>query len=166
MWEGDGGFCARRCSALTQRGVGAHYKIVNCAPAKGCVWPVAAPARAWVRAGVWRRGAAFLLRRFASDHACCLTLSAKQDGLRQVSFLFREGRDRRLHVLMALRGYRACWVYLGLVRFLVAIPTRERSRRRGVGALLRKHIGLAMFSAGSPLGLRAKETLSPWTLFI
>ena len=36
---GDGGFCARRCSALTRQGVGAHCKIVNCAPAKGCVWP-------------------------------------------------------------------------------------------------------------------------------
>ena len=63
-----------------------YYLLVNCAPAKGCVWPVAAPARAWVRAGGERRGAAFLLRRrglsslkgevfpcasrFAPDHAC------------------------------------------------------------------------------------------------
>ena len=31
----------------------------------------------------------------------------------------------------------------------------ERSRRRGVSALLREHIGFEVFSAGSPLGLRA-----------
>ena len=31
----------------------------------------------------------------------------------------------------------------------------ERSRWRGVSALSRNHIGFAMFSAGSPLGLRA-----------
>ena len=62
--------------------------------------------------GTITSGDAFLLRRFASDHACCLTLSAKQAGLRQVSFLFREGWDRRLHVLVALRGYRAC-AFLG-----------------------------------------------------
>ena len=41
----------------------------------------------------------------------------------------------------------------------------ERSRRRGVSVLLRDHIGLAMFSAGSTLGLRApdcaKETRLP-----
>ena len=34
----------------------------------------------------------------------------------------------------------------------MAIPTEERSRRRGVGAFLREHIGFAMLSAGSPLG--------------
>ena len=42
---------ARRCSALTRRCVVPLHMRVNSAPAKGCVWPVAAPARAWVRAG-------------------------------------------------------------------------------------------------------------------
>ena len=47
----------------------------------------------------------------------------------------------------------------------------ERSRRRIVSALLREHIGFAMFSAGSPLGAArpqtcAKEPLALWTLFI
>ena len=46
----------------------------------------------------------------------------------------------------------------------------ERSRRRGVSALLREHIGFEVFSAGSPLGLRAPNLRqgdsSPWTLFI
>ena len=41
----------------------------------------------------------------------------------------------------------------------------ERSRRRGVGAFLREHIGFVMVSAGSTLGLRApdcaKETRLP-----
>ncbi|MDD6873484.1 MAG: hypothetical protein PUD68_11735, partial [Clostridiales bacterium] len=49
------------------------------------------------------------------------------------------------------------------VRFFMAIPTGneetrergERSRRRGVGASLRDHIGFVMLSAGSTLGLRA-----------
>ena len=46
----------------------------------------------------------------------------------------------------------------------------ERSRRRGVSALSRNHIGFAMFSTGSTLGLRApdcaKESSTLWTLFI
>ena len=69
-----------------------------------------------------------------------------------------------------LYGYRTCLVHFRLVRFFPAIPTGERSRRRGVGPLLRNHISLAMLSAGSTLGLRApdcaKEPLTLWTLFI
>ena len=69
-----------------------------------------------------------------------------------------------------LCGYRTCLVHFRLVRFFPAIPTGERSRRRGVGPLLRNHISLAMLSAGSTLGLRApdcaKEPLTLWTLFI
>ena len=47
----------------------------------------------------------------------------------------------------------------------------ERSRRRGVSALLREHIGFEVFSVGSPLGAArpqtcAKEPLALWTLFI
>ena len=51
---------------------------------------------------------AFLLEAFASVHACCLTHSAKQDGLRCVAFLFREGRDRlsvRFHIVLWLSGF-------------------------------------------------------------
>ena len=40
-----------RSSALTRRGAVLLHARVNCAPAKGCVWPVLAPAQAWVRAG-------------------------------------------------------------------------------------------------------------------
>ncbi len=39
------------CSALTRRRAGSFRRIVNCAPAKCCVWPVTAPAEASVRAG-------------------------------------------------------------------------------------------------------------------
>ena len=49
------GFRLRRLAALARRNDIPLYGIVNCAPAKGCVWPVVAPARAFVRAGVWRR---------------------------------------------------------------------------------------------------------------
>ena len=73
-------------------------------------------------------------------------------------------------------GYRISWVHFGLARFFMAIPTEnerehgERSRRRGVSALLREHIGFAVFSAGSPLGAArpqtcAKESSTLWTLF-
>ena len=79
-------------------------------------------------------------------------------------------------------GYRALWVHFGLARFFMAIPTenegtgergerRGRSRRRGVSAFLREHIGFEVFSAGSPLGAArpqtcAKESSTLWTLFI
>ena len=122
----------------------------------------------------------------AFAHACCLTHSAKQNGLRKVSFLFRRGSGSPIVRSQRPCDYRTQLVHFGIVRFLAAIPTEnertkklrrigERSRRRGVGAFLRKHIGLAMLSAGSPLGLRAPDcakeskveaALPPlWTLF-
>ena len=45
------GFRLRRLPALTRRCDIPVYGIVNSAPAKGCVWPVVAPAEARVRAG-------------------------------------------------------------------------------------------------------------------
>ena len=89
------------------------------------------------------------------------------------------GRDRHSRVLGLPCGYRTWLVHFGLVRFFMAIPTGneetrergERSRRRGVGAFLREHIGFVVFSAGSPLGATrpqtcAKEPLALWTLVI
>ena len=120
----------------------------------------------------------FLLGRFMFVYACCLPQRAKQDGLRDRAFLFRVGRDRHSCVLGSSCGYRTWLVHFGLVRFFMAIPTGneetrergERSRRRGVGASLRDHIGFVMLSAGSTLGLRApdcaKESSTLWTLFI
>ena len=112
------------------------------------------------------------------DHACCLPHSAKQNGLRYVPFLFRRGSGSPFVRSRWPCGYRTWWVHFGLARFFMAIPTEnegtrergKRSRRRGVSVLLRDHIGLAMFSAGSTLGLRApdcaKESSTLWTLFI
>ena len=57
-------FCSRRLSALARRCVSASDRIVNCAPAKGCVWPdIDRHGRGCAHIG--RRGAAVLLRRFA-----------------------------------------------------------------------------------------------------
>ena len=66
------------------------------------------------------------------------------------------------------RGYPAFLVHFGLARFFMAIPTEnegtgERGERRErrtesaarQSAFLRDHIGFAVFSAGSTLGLRA-----------
>ena len=78
------------------------------------------------------------------------------------------GRDRHSCVLGLPCGYRTWLVHFGLVRFFMAIPTgneetRERGERRErrtesaarQSAFLRDRIGFVMFSAGSPLGLRA-----------
>ena len=111
---------------------------------------------------------AVLSRCFALDHACCLTHSAKQDGLRYFAFLFRGSRSpfvrsRGVGAVVCLCGFTSgLAVYLWRSRRsyrgrggMGDGVTRERSRRRGVSALSRNHIGFAMFSAGSTLGLRA-----------
>ena len=74
-----------------------------------------------------------LLRRFVFDHACCLSFD-KQDGLRNVAFLFRR-------VEIAIRAFSRCrcgylpWrVHFGFVRFFMAISTGYRdagNERRG-----------------------------------
>ena len=100
----------------------------------------------------------------------------KRNGLRNVAFLFRRGsrspvaRSRIVDMVI-----RLSWFTSGLSVSLRRSRRRtkergERGRRRGVSAFLRKPLSLAMLSAGSPLGLRApdcaKESLTPWTLFI
>ena len=105
-------------------------------------------------------------------------LCAKQDGLRDVPFLFRRGSGSLFARSRMSCGYRALLVHFGLVRFFMAIPTeneRERGRRRTESAarqsaFLRDRISFAMFSAGSPLGAArpqtcAKESSTLWTLF-
>ena len=108
------------------------------------------------------------------DHACCLPHCAKQNGLRYVPFLFRRGSGSPFVRSRWPCGYRTWWVHFGLARFFRAIPTEnegtrergergKRSRRRGVSVLLRDHIGLAMFSAGSPLGAARPQTCAKET---
>ena len=104
-------------------------------------------------------------------------LCVKQDGLRDVPFLFRRGSGSLFARSRMSRGYRALLVHFGLARFFMAIPTeneRERGRRRTESAarqsaFLRDRIGFAVFSAGSPLGAArpqtcAKESSTLWTL--
>ena len=53
-------------------------------------------------------------------------ISAKQDGLRYLAFLFRAGRDRHSCVLAALFGYLPLWVHFGFGCFFMAISTGLR----------------------------------------
>ena len=129
---------------------------------------------------------AFLSECPAFDHACCLPHGAKQNGLRDVEFLFRRG-SRSPVVRSRIVGavIEDGWFNLGLCVSLWRSRRRtkgtgergERSRRRGVGALLRERIGFTMFSAGSTLGQKVEAALrprprlrqgdsSPWTLFM
>ena len=105
--------------------------------------------------------------------AACASNRTACDMLRSYSAV---GRDRHSCVLESpVRLSVFPPVHFGPVRFLMAIPTGneetrergERSRRRGARALLREHIGFAMFSAGSTLGQNVEAALRPpWTLFI
>ena len=144
--------------------------IVNRGPAKGCVWPVLAPAEGIVRAGAVLRGDAARARgcvcsvpvvRFYWDVLCSFApiirscrnvlcsitpavcrLCAKQDGLRDVSFLFRRGSGSpfvRSRIVGAV--IRLSWFTSGLRVSLWRSRRRtkgrgnaengERSRRRG-----------------------------------
>ena len=122
-----------------------------------------------------------LLTRFALVHACCLSFD-KQDGLRYLAFLFRRSRSpfvrsRGAGAVICLGGFTSSlYVYLwrsrrGYRRRGNAGNGRTglRGWRRGTCALLRRHIGFVMLSAGSTLGLRApdcaKESSTLWTLF-
>ena len=113
---------------------------------------------------------------------------AKQDGLRYLAFLFRRGSRSPFvcsRIIVRLSGLVGS---LRVCSFIYGDPdgvtgdtrngergTGERGWRRSVSALLRNHIGFAMFSAGSTLGLRAPDcakeskveaALPPlWTLF-
>ncbi len=110
-----------------------------------------------------------------SVHACCLTLSAKQDGLRYLAFLFRAGRDRHSCVLAALFGYLPLWVHFGIVRLFVAISTGLPGTL-GYGAggaafvrLCAIILALQCFPRGVRWGSApqtcAKESSTLWTLF-
>ena len=100
----------------------------------------------------------------SSVHACCLSRD-KQDGLRYLAFLFRRVEiairafSRRSSVI-CLGGFTSgLCVYLWRSRRVTGDARNERTGlrgwRRGLCALLRRHIGFAMLSAGSTLGLRA-----------
>ena len=118
-----------------------------------------------------------------SAHACLFSFVRKRE---TACDMFRScsavGRDRHSCVLGCRAVIELGWFTSGLRVSLWRSRqrtnetertrgTRERSRRRGMSALLRDHIGFAVFSAGSPLGAArpqtcAKEPLALWTLFI
>ena len=96
-----------RCIALSRRCVGALYRIVNCGPAQCCVWPVLAPAEAFVRAGAGLRG----------GRVCCGVL--------------RSDHDRRAFLSECLAfGSRLSRVSIGMscVRFTPAVCRRAPNR--------------------------------------
>ena len=55
-------------------------------------------------------------------------IAPKQDGLRDVAFLFRRGSGSPIVRSQLSCGYPALWVHFGTVRFLMAIPTGVRPR--------------------------------------
>ena len=124
-----------------------------------------------------RQSCNFYCRALCLVHACCLPHSAKQDGLREVPFLFRAGRDRHSAFSNAVRlsdFAGSLWVYA----FLCGDPDGVRGTKSAArqSTLLRKPLDLAMFSAGNTLGAARPQTcakesnveaaLRPlWTLF-
>ena len=61
-----------------------------------------------------------------SDHACCLPHSAKQDGLRDLAFLFRRVEIAIRAFSRCRRGYLPLWVHFGFGCFFMAISTELR----------------------------------------
>ena len=111
----------------------------------------------------------FLLERFAFDHACCLTHSAKQNGLRNVPFLFRRGSGSpvvRSRIISAV--IRLSWFTSGLCVSLRRSRRKTRERRNcggsenGVGGEAWGHfcasiLALPCFPRGVRWGLRAPK---------
>ena len=119
------GFRLRRCSALARRSDIPHCESVNCAPAKGCVWPDigrhrrlcargSGGAAVWFCWGVLRLDCvchALLLECFAFDHACYTFLLERfAFGLRLSLFLCQEKRDGLRHLAFLFRGSRSPFV--------------------------------------------------------
>ena len=97
-----------------------------------------------------------------SVHACCLTLSAKQDGLRYLAFLFRRGsrspfvRSRGALRLSAFVGSLRVWLFL--YGDLDGVTTGVGYTKRNAVFVQRSFCYRFMIrndTAGSPLGLRA-----------
>ena len=171
--------------SLTRRRVGRFHRIVNRGPAKCYSLPDTDRQGRGCARGLACGARVVLLECLVFVHACCLTRCVKQNGLREVTFLFRRGsrsplaRSRIGDAVIGHGGFTS-GLRVSLWRSRRRTKGRgngERSRRRGVGAFLREHIGFVMFSAGSTLGKNAEAALrprprlrqgdlSPWTLFI
>ena len=131
-------------------------------------------------------GLAALLRCFAFVHACLFPLSGKKEAACGILRSYSAGsrsplvRSRCVSAVICLCGFTSgLCVSLWRSRRVTGDARNERTGlrvwRRGLCASLRGHIGLAMLSAGSTLGLRAPDcakeskveaALPPlWTLF-
>ena len=132
--------------------------------------------------GGWSAGRASLLRRLAFDRACCLTHSAKQDGLRYVAFLFRRGSGSPVaRSRIAGAVIRLGWFTLGLRVFCGDPDGSTRGRGDGGGAAWVRFCVIILALRRFPRGVRwgemwkphcgrapdcAKESSTLWTLFI
>ena len=126
-------------------------------------------------------GLAVLLRCFAfSSRLSFFLCQEKRDGLRCLAFLFRGSRSPSCVLAVSVRlsafvGSLRVWTFFYGDLDGIAGDTGDAGNgatggwRRGLYALLRNHIGFAVLSAGSTLGLRApdcaKESSTLWTLF-
>ena len=143
IWDSIKIFCTRsRLPHAAQRQAGRL--------AGGCA---SVPRGSGAMTGRWRFCWAFELA-----HTCRAPHSAKQDGLREVAFLFRGGRDRHSCVLTAVWGYLALLVHLGIVRFLwrsrrssTGVAYTKRSAASG-GRFFRYGVLICYDAAGSTLG--------------
>ena len=100
-----------------------------------------------------------------SVHACCLTLSAKQDGLRYLAFLFRAGRDRHSCVLAVLARLSA---FVGSLRVWLFLCGDPDGVTTGVGYTKRNAVFVQRSfcykfmirndTAGNPLGATRPQT--------
>ena len=110
----------------------------------------------------------FLLECFAFEHACCLPHSAKQNGLREVTFLFRRGsgspvvRSRVDVRLSDLAGSLRVCAFSGgdpdgVRKRRGNAGDEERSRRRGRVRFCVTALALLCFPRGVRWGLRAPK---------
>ena len=114
-----------------------------------------------------------LLWRFVFDHACCLPPVRQTGRLAGCCVSIPPGRDRHSRVLVMLARLSAFVGSLRVWTFFygdldgIAGDTGDAGNgatggwRRGLYALLRNHIGFAVLSAGSTLGLNVEAALRP-----
>ena len=154
-----GGLAAGRCDSIEMSCV--RSRLLRISVGMSCVRLTPAPRFCWN-----------VLR---SLHACCLPHKRQTGRLAGGCVSIPRGSGSPLVRSRMPCGYRALLVHFGLARFFMAIPTEDEGTRgtesaARQSAFLHKPIGLAMFSAGSTLGLRApdcaKESSTLWTLFI
>ena len=143
---------------------------LNSAPARCCVWPVLAPAQAQVGVGIGLRetgGVILLARRVLRSHFAYHTFLLECFMFVPRLLFVARAKQRRLAASCVsvprrsrspversqmLYGYRTCLVHFRLVRFFPAIPTGERSRRRGKVLFCENILSLRYFPRGERWG--------------